>query len=338
MVALTHFGGTASATSTPKIGHGTMMMTWKPTHVPDEQCFAAIRATVEALPAGAKAFIVSGEFYGIEPREANLDLLKRYFDRYPEDKEKIFISVKGGLSASWENIHTEENLRQSVDNIKAHLGSKHLDLFECARVDQGRPIEETIATLAKLVKEGKFDHIGLSECSVETLRRAHAVHPISIVEIEVSPWSYEDNAKGVIALAKELGVTVAAYSPLGRGVLVGRFKSTAEIEDGDIRKHLDRFKDGNFEHNVQVAEKLAAVGAKKGITPAQLCLAWVASLGDHVVPIPGSSHADRARENLAAGDIVLTQEDIAAINDAIRNNAVKGDRGRGNRQHENLNG
>ncbi|EJD52918.1 aldo/keto reductase [Auricularia subglabra TFB-10046 SS5] len=339
MVNTTHLGGTASNIVVPRIGHGLMMMTWKPTPVADEQCFEAMKATINALPPGAKAFFNSGEFYGMPPNgTANLELLNRYFQRYPEDKDKVFVSVKGGLGPDFAPDSSEENLRKSVDNIIAKLGGKKLDLYESARVDKRHTIEDTIKVLAQLIKEGKFEHIGLSEISAATLRRAHAVHPIAVVEIEVSPWSYEDNAKEVIAVAKELGVAVAAYSPLGRGFLTGAFKSPTDLEEGDFRRHLARFQEESMKHNAAIVDALKAIADKKSITPAQLSLAWVCSRGDHVIPIPGSSHSKRTLENLAGGDVVLTPQEIAEIDKVIDSTPIQGDRYAGNREREHLNG
>jgi len=199
-----------------------------------------------------------------------------------------------------------------------------LDLFQSARVDPKVPVEKAIGTLAELIKEGKFDYIGLSEASAATLKRANAVHPIGAIEIEVSPWSYEQETKKVISTAKELDVAVVAYSPLGRGFLTGQIKSLADIPEGDMRRRLDRFSEESIKHNVKIAESLAEIANKKGITPAQLSLAWVSALGDHIIPIPGSSRKDRVLENLAATHINLTPGEFEAINKIIEELGVKG--------------
>lgn len=224
-------------------------------------------------------------------------------------------------------------MKRSVDNILAKLrGTKSLDLFQCARVPENVSVEEQIKTLSGFVAEGKIGCIGMSECKAETLRRGNAVHPIAMVEIEVSPWSHDSLIKDVIATSKELGIIVAAYSPLGRGFLAGKFKSTSELEEGDMRFRMERFQGENLKHNLAIADGLTAIAQAKGITPAQLCLAWVCSLGSHVVPIPGSSHKDRTLENIAAGKINLDAEDIKAIDKILNDNPVKG--GRANAQME----
>ncbi|KAF9821375.1 hypothetical protein IEO21_00621 [Rhodonia placenta] len=327
-------GGTASGITVAKIAQGLMMMTLRDPKRPlsDEEAFESIKAGVAACPPGVKMFLNSGEFYSYDFSTANLQLLARFFEKYPDYADKTFLSVKGGIGKSVGKPGgpdaSPENLRRSVDTINGALrGTKKLDLFECARVDQKYPIEDTIKVLAALVKEGKFSHIGMSECKAETLRRAHAVHPIAVVEIEVSLWSYEEETKkGEI----ELGVAVAGYSPLGRGFLTGSIKSTSDLSDTDFRRMLTRFKDEYIKGNLVIVEELKALAAKRNITPAQLAIAWVASLGDHVIPLPGSSSKKRTLENSAAGDIVLTDADKAEIDKILSSHQVKGDRYFGN--------
>ncbi|KZO95691.1 aldo/keto reductase [Calocera viscosa TUFC12733] len=275
----THLGGSAAQVQVGKVGHGLMFMTWRPVPVPDEQCFGSMRTSLEH----GVNFFNSGEFYGMNPGEANLDLIRRFLDAYPQHAEKMFVSVKSASPAA------EPALRQSVANIRAHLGAKKLDLFQCARVDRDVPIEGAMQMLEKLRGEGLFDHIGISECSANTLRRACKVAPVAVVEIEVSPFAYEEETKAVIAAAAELNVAVAAYSPLGMGFLMGAIKSRSDLEQGDLRAHMDKWSEANFDNNLRLAEALQAIARERGITPAQLCIAWVSSLGSHVIPIPGSS-------------------------------------------------
>jgi len=269
----------------------------------------------------------SGEFYGINPRTANLALVNRFFIKYPEYADRAFLSVKGGTREdSLEADASEANLRRSVDTINQHLGgAKRMDLFECARVDPKIPIEEVITTLAKLVKEGKFDHIGMSECSAATLRRAHKVHPIAAVEIEVSPWVYEEEAKKVIATAEELGVAVIAYSPLGHGLLTGKI-TLDTMDKNDWRRYLDRFHEDNIKHNLEIVEAIAVIARRKGISSAQLSIAWVSSRGAHVIPIPGSSNVNRTKENLNAAGIELSSQDLEELDSLLASVEVKGTR------------
>ncbi|KAG9085992.1 hypothetical protein FRC07_013233 [Ceratobasidium sp. 392] len=214
------------------------------------------------------------------------------------------------------------------------------------RVDPKVPIEETVATLNKHVESGKIGSIGLSECSAATLARAGKVAKIAAVEIEVSPWSYEEETRRVIATAAELGTIVAAYSPLGHGFLTGKIKSD-QLQKGDLRANLPRFSDPEVvspdlkqmrrraeaagitqavQKNTNIVIALTEIATKKGITPAQLCLAWVSSLGPYVVPIPGSSRADRTLENMAAASIGLSDAELEEIKSALERNPVSGER------------
>lgn len=327
--ATTSLGGTASNITVGKVAHGLMMMTWTPEPVPDEQCFEAIKAGVDALPPGTKMFLNGGEFYGHNLATTNLEMISRFFEKYPEYVDKTFLSVKGGLKLGAVPLPdgSPANLRRSVELINEKLrGTKRLDLFQSARVDPNVPLEESIRALVELKNEGKLDHIGMSECSADSLRRGNAVHPIAAVEIEISPWAYEEETKKVIATAEELGVAVIAYSPLGRGFLTGQIKRPEDIPEGDFRRSLPRFQEDNFKHNFAIVDALTAIARSKNVTSAQLSIAWVASLGKHVIPLPGSSHAKRTRENCAAGDIELSTEDIAEINSVISAADVKGDR------------
>ncbi|KZT60397.1 Aldo/keto reductase [Calocera cornea HHB12733] len=317
----TTLGGTASNVHVGRVAEGLMLMTWKATPVPDEQCFETIKTSID----NGCNFLNSGEFYGMNPPTANLELIARFVAAYPEYKDKFFLSVKGGLK-NFVPDASEENLRNSVNNINAKLGGRKMDLFEMARVDPKIPIETAMETLEKLRKEGLFGHIGLSEASAATLRRACKVAKVAAIEIEISPWSWEEETQKVIATAKELDVAVIGYSPLGRGFLTGTITSKDQLEDGDFRKTHERFQDENLEQNLKLANAIKALAQKKDITPAQLCIAWVASLGPKVIPLPGSSHPKRLLENIAAADIVLTEEDSKEIEKIIQENPVAGGR------------
>ncbi|KAL5514680.1 hypothetical protein ACEPAG_1996 [Sanghuangporus baumii] len=328
MKATTKLGFGDKTVTVGKVGHGLMMMTWIPTPASDEEAFEAIKTSLDSVPLGAKMILNSSEFYGVNPREANLELVARFFEKYPSYADKAFLSVKGGTKAeSLEPDSSPENLKRSVDCILAKLrGIKKIDLFECARVDHNYPIEETIKVLSGFVAEGKFDYIGMSECKAATIKRANVIHPIAVVEIEVSPWSYDDLVKEVLDTCGELGIIVCAYSPLGRGFLSGKYKSTNDLEDGDFRKYLARFQEENFKHNMAIVESIQGIAAKKDVTPAQLCIAWICALGPHVVPIPGSSKKQRTEENCAAADVVLNQADIEAVKKVLEEHPVQGGR------------
>ncbi|KIM87333.1 hypothetical protein PILCRDRAFT_3825 [Piloderma croceum F 1598] len=318
---LTTLGGTASDVTVGKIAHGLMRMTWTAVPTPDEVAFEAIKAGVDTLPPDAKMILNSGEFYATDGSTANLDLLARFYEKYPDYAKKTFLSVKGKVGSS------PENLRRSVDLINEKLrGTKKLDLYESARVDPSLPIEEAIQTLVVLKNEGKFGHIGMSESKAETLRRANAVHPIAAVEIEVSPWSYESETKKVIATAKELNIAVVAYSPLGQGIFAGTISKPEDLSADDYRRKFTRFKEENINHNLTIVNALSQLANKKGVTPAQLSISWVSSLGQHVIPLHGSSQCKRTLENLGASDIKLSAEELKEIHEILVNHEVKGDR------------
>jgi len=285
-----------------------------------------------------KMFLNSGEFYGQGCTVANLELVARFFEKYPEYADRTFLSVKGGLVPGELNVDgSKENLRRSVDNIiKTLRGTKKLDLFESARRDPKYEVEHYAEVLNEMVKEGKFDYIGLSEVGAETVRRAHKVTPVTVVEIEVSLQAYEQQTKDVIATCKELGITVVAYSPLGRGLLTGQIKSRQDFEEGDFRRVLSRFQDDNLGHNLQLVEGLTKIANRKGITVAQLSIAWVGALGSHIIPLPGSSNVKRTLENLGAGDVELSTEDLAEIGQLLEKYPRKGTRYIDGVEEENL--
>ncbi|KAF8540809.1 NADP-dependent oxidoreductase domain-containing protein [Trichophaea hybrida] len=314
------------------IGFGLMGFTWRPTITPDDQAFSTMRA---ALSSGSN-FWNSGEFYGNLPdRTTNLSLLNRYFARYPEDSEKVVLSVKGGIDIPTSQPRGDaEGLRKSVDNVLRVLdGKKFVDIFECARVDKNVPIEETIETLAEYVKAGKIGGIGLSEVSAATIRRAHKVHPIAAVEVEVSMWSTEIFAPGEVAdTCCELGIPIVAYSPLGSGFLTGALKRYEDIPEGDMRLNFDRFQPENFGKNLEIVEAIRKVAEKKkgdGVTLAQLCLAWVRSKGNKegrptIIPIPGATTRERVEENCRL--VSVTDEEMREVDAIIESVEIIGGR------------
>jgi len=222
---------------------------------------------------------------------------------------------------------SRESLRRSVDTIlKVLRGTKRLDLFQPARRDPNYEIEHYAEVLNEMVKEGKFDYIGLSEVRADTIRRAHKVTSVAAVEIEVSLQSYEPQAKDVIATCKELGITTIGYSPLGRGLLTGHIKNRLDLEEGDFRHSYDRFQDDIIGHNLQLVDSLSTIANRKGIALAQLCIAWVSALGDHVIPLPGSSNVKRTLENQLAGEVELSTDDLAEIAQLLEKYPTKGGR------------
>jgi aryl-alcohol dehydrogenase-like predicted oxidoreductase len=205
-----------------------------------------------------------------------------------------------------------ENVRRSVEGSLERLGTDRIDLYYQHRMDPNVPIEETVGAMGELVAEGKILHIGLSEAAPETIRRAHATHPITAVQTEYSLWT-RDLEDEIHPTLRELGIGLVAYSPLGRGFLSGRFKSPEELDDDDFRKHGPRFTGENLEANLELAKKVEELAEEKDITPAQLALAWVLAKGDDIVPIPGTKRREYLEQNAAAADVELTPDDLARI-------------------------
>ncbi len=197
-------------------------------------------------------------------------------------------------------------MREAVETSLARLGTDRIDLFYLHRIDRDTPIEESVDALAQLVKAGKIRHIGLSECSVQTLRRAHAVHPVTAVQSEYSLWSREPE-NGVLAACRELGVGLVAYSPLGRGFLAANFRSLKELPADDNRRSQPRFQDTNAAHNARLVTAIAAIAAGKGCSLPQLAIAWVLAQGADVLPIPGMKTRTHLNDNLGAVDVELTR-------------------------------
>jgi aryl-alcohol dehydrogenase-like predicted oxidoreductase len=216
-----------------------------------------------------------------------------------------------------------EHVRSSIEGSLTRLGTDYVDLYYQHRVDPNVPIEETVGAMAELVAQGKVRHLGLSEAAPETIRRAHAVHPITAVQTEYSLWSRDPEAE-VIPTCRELGIGFVPYSPLGRGFLSGRFTSPDDLDENDFRRRGPRFTGENLEANLRLAAKVAEIAQQKGITPAQLALAWVLAKGEDLVPIPGTKRRSYLEENAAAVDVELTAEDLAQIEAELP--AAAGDR------------
>jgi aryl-alcohol dehydrogenase-like predicted oxidoreductase len=209
-----------------------------------------------------------------------------------------------------------EYVRAACEGSLARLGVEHIDLYYQHRVDPDTPIEETVGAMAELVAEGKLRYIGLSEASAQTIRRAHAVHPVTAVQSEYSLWT-RDLEPEILPTLRELGIALVAYSPLGRGFLSGRFSSPEELDEGDFRRYGPRFTGDNLQHNLKLADTVKQLAAEKGITPGQLALAWVLHRGEHIVPIPGTKRVCYLEENLAAADVRLSDEDVQRIADTV---------------------
>jgi aryl-alcohol dehydrogenase-like predicted oxidoreductase len=218
-----------------------------------------------------------------------------------------------------------EYVREACDASLKRLGVDHIDLYYQHRVDPKVPIEETVGAMAELVKAGKVLYLGLSEAGTETIRRAHAVHPISALQTEYSMWS-RDPEDEILPTVRELGIGFVSYSPLGRGFLTGQIKSYDDLAADDYRRLSPRFQGENFQKNLELVERITRLAESKGATAGQLALAWVLAQGEDIVPIPGTKRRKYLEENAAAAEINLSQEDLAYIDEVAPQGAASGTR------------
>ena len=221
-------------------------------------------------------------------------------------------AVPGDMSSVGPQDGSADHVRSSIEGSLRRLHTDYVDLYYQHRVDPNVPIEETVGAMAELVTEGKIRHIGLSEAAADTIRRANAVHPIAAVQTEYSLWS-RDPEDQVLPTCRELGIGFVPYSPLGRGFLAGRFTSPDELDEGDFRRTGPRFTGDNLQANLRLADKVKEIAAEKGVTPAQLAIAWLLAQGDDIVPIPGTKRRTYLEQNAAAVDVRLTADDLTRI-------------------------
>jgi aryl-alcohol dehydrogenase-like predicted oxidoreductase len=244
-------------------------------------------------------------------------------------RNEAFIATKFGINRQPDGSAVTDgspaNVRRAVEGSLSRLGVDHIDLYYQHRIDPNTPIEETVGAMAELVKEGKVRFLGLSEAAPATLRRAHAEHPITALQTEYSLWSRdpEDELLGVV---RELGIGFVPYSPLGRGFLSGEIKSIDDLAPDDFRRTNPRFAGDNFQKNLDLVDAVGAIAADKGVTAAQLALAWVLAQGEDLVPIPGTRRIATLEQNAAAADIVLTSDDLARIEAVFPRGAAAGER------------
>ncbi len=275
-----------------------------------------------ALDLGVTLFDTA-EMYGPHTNEVLLG--KALKDR----RNEAFIATKFGINRQPDGSAITDgspaNVRRAVEGSLSRLGVDHIDLYYQHRIDPNTPIEETVGAMAELVKEGKVRFLGLSEAAPATLRRAHAEHPITALQTEYSLWSRdpEDELLGVV---RELGIGFVPYSPLGRGFLSGEIKSIDDLAPDDFRRTNPRFAGDNFQKNLDLVAAVGAIAADKGVTAAQLALAWVLAQGEDLVPIPGARRITTLEQNAAAADIVLTPDDLARIEAVFPRGAAAGER------------
>ena len=315
------------------IGYGLMGLTWRAQPPSQEQAFAAMTAS---LKAGCNNWN-GGELYG-SPERNSLHLLQEYFTANPGVADKVFLSIKGGLApGEMRPDGSEKNVRRSVDEcIKVLAGTKKVDLFECARVDPNTPIETTVEALGKLVKEGKIGGIGLSEVNANTIRKAHAVHPIAAVEVELSLWSPDILSNGIAATCAELAIPIIAYSPLSRGALTGgdenKWKSNSDVPG--YLKHFPKFQDDVLAQNMRCTDEVEKLAQRKGCTKGQVAISWVRQLSGRrmrdgtrlgeIFPIPGATTEERVRENAVL--VELTEEEMGEMEGIVGKYRTEGAR------------
>ena len=245
-------------------------------------------------------------------------------------REQVVLATKFGNERNEDGSFVGINgsadyVRKACDASLARLGVDHIDLYYQHRVDNATPIEETVGAMKELVAAGKVRHLGLSEASAATIRRAHAVHPITALQSEWSLWTRDPEAE-VIPTVRELGIGFVAYSPLGRGFLTGRIRSHDDLDEGDFRRRGPRFTGENLEENLELVANVEELATEKGVTAGQIALAWVLAQGDDVVPIPGTKRRNYLEQNAAAVEVELTQADLRRLDEAFPQGAAAGDR------------
>jgi aryl-alcohol dehydrogenase-like predicted oxidoreductase len=245
-------------------------------------------------------------------------------------RDKVVLATKFGNErnedGSWVGINGRpEYVHKACDASLERLGVDHIDLYYQHRVDNDTPIEETVGAMKELVDAGKVRHLGLSEAAPDTIRRAHAVHPIAALQTEYSLWE-RDPEDEILPTVRELGIGFVPYSPLGRGFLSGQIKSLDDLDENDFRRRGPRFQGENFQKNLDLVAKVEELASEKGITPSQLALAWVLAQGEDIVPIPGTKRVKYLEENVGAVDVQLTEDDLRRIDEAFPKGATAGDR------------
>ncbi|KFY34473.1 hypothetical protein V494_06741 [Pseudogymnoascus sp. VKM F-4513 (FW-928)] len=308
-------------------GYGLMGFTWRPTPTQPEDAFPAMKA---ALEAGA-IFWNGGDFYGT-PEYNSLHLLAAYFTKYPEDADKVILSIKSGYKENFQIDGSSEYVRDRVNNANKFLGGKKkIDIFEYARMPTNVDFfDVTLEELEKCVAEGLIGGIGLSEVSAATIKKCVALTKIDTVELELSLWSTDILTNGIAEACSEANVPIIAYSPIGRGMLTGQIKSADDIPEGDFRRNFPRFQPENFHYNLELVQRLEEVAEKSECTPGQLAIAWVRQAGNtvkknpQILPIPGASRKERVEENCKA--VKLDKSTLAEIEKVLAEVEIVGTR------------
>jgi len=300
------------------LGLGCMGMSFAYASAPEERSIATIHRATEL----GVTLLDTANVYGPETNE-------RLVGRAIADRrERVVLATKFGNAYDEEDRAVDgraDYVRRSCEASLERLGVDHIDLYYQHRVDPDVPIEETVGAMAELVEQGKVRYLGLSEAAPETIRRAHATHPITALQTEYSLWS-RDPEEEILPTVRELGIGFVAYSPLGRGFLTGRFESPDDFEEGDWRRTNPRFQGENFERNLELVERVRGLADARGVSAGQLALAWVLHRGDDIVPIPGTTRPERLEENIGALDVRLDDEEIARLDAIAPAGVAAGDR------------
>jgi aryl-alcohol dehydrogenase-like predicted oxidoreductase len=294
-----------------RIGLGAMTMSGVYTTGASTDDAESIRTIHRALDLGV-THIDTAEIYGpFHSEELVGRAIKDRRDQVVAATKFGLVSHSGGGPGVIDS--SPANIRAAVEGSLKRLGTDHIDLYYQHRVDPNTPIEETVGALAELVAEGKVRHIGLSEAGYDTIRRAHAVHPVAALQTEYSLWTRDPEAE-LLPLLRELRIGFVPYSPLGHGFLTGQIRSVADFADDDWRKTNPRFTGENFQRNLRIVDEVEAVATEAGATPAQIALAWLLAQGDDIAPIPGTKRVARVEENTAADRIELSAEQVERLN------------------------
>lgn len=281
------------------------------------------RATIEAAVEAGVTMFDTADIYGPFTNEEFVGEVLRPF------RDRVTIATKFAQYFDDDGQHMvsghPDYVHEAIDASLQRLGIDVVDLYYQHRIDPAVPIEETVGAMSELVAAGKVRFLGLSEASVDTIRRAHAVHPITALQSEYSLWTRDIEAE-ILPTLRELGIGLVPYSPLGRGFLTGGIRSRADLAEGDWRITNPRFADGNLDKNLALVVEVEEMAEQKGCTPAQLALAWLLAVGDDVVPIPGTSKRTNLANNLGAADVTLSQEEFAALSEATAAVEIAGQR------------
>ncbi len=312
------------------LGLGCMGMSQSYGAVEDRDDAESTATIHRALDLGC-TLLDTADVYGVG---ANEELVGRAIARR---RDEVVLATKFGMMPATRDPQAAPRLdqrlpdgspahaREAIDDSLRRLGVEHVDLWYLHRIDKRVPIEETVGAMAEAVSAGKVRHIGLSEASASTLRRAHATHPIAAVQSEWSLWT-RDPETSVLPACRELGIGFVPFSPLGRGFLSGRLRSRDALTAGDFRHGLPRYQGENFTRNLHLADRLHTLASRKRCTPAQLALAWLLAQGDDVAPIPGTKHRSLLQENLGAVDVALSTEELASLDAAFPPGVAAGER------------